>query len=367
MKIAIHNPFFGQHTSETEQAKRIILAAKSLAWEAAELGTEAEIEKYKPDFVLALHVFTAKIPSFLTYGCMWNPPKYFEHKIRAMRHVFSYDGYLSGASEITTWVSDALLLSGRNRFIETFYPSCHYIPYHEPDLNDPRLFYTGVHWDGPRYQELFEELDSSGILDVFGKNESWIYLRQSFRGPLPFDGVSITKALNEAGIGLCLHMKKHIDSATPSSRIFEIAASGAIAICQDHPFIRENFGDAVLYIAREASASDWCDEIANHINWIASNKNAALAMSRRSHNIFAERFTYEHLLKRVEELHRNLLEGRSVINAKPSRTSAKEYGQALLRLPKRSTCFVQQAVKWRLKRSPIKMSGHLKEIRVRGT
>jgi hypothetical protein len=364
MKIAIHNPFFGQHTSETEQAQRIILAAQSLAWEAAELGTGAEIERYKPDLVLALHVFTAKIPSFPTYGCMWNPPKYFQHKIRAMRHVFSYDGYLCGASEITTWVSDALLLSGRDRFIGTFYPSCHYIPYHEPDLNDPRLFYTGVHWDGPRYQELFEKLDSSGILEVFGKNESWKYLRQSFRGQLPFDGVSITHALNRAGIGLCLHAEKHIDAATPSSRIFEIAASGAIAICQDHPFIREHFGDAVLYIAREASASDWYDEIANHINWIASNKDAALVMSQRSHEIFAERFCFEHLLKGVEQLHRSLLKDRSVANIKHSRASAKEYAQAVVRLPQRSVCFVRQAVKWRLKRSLISMSGHVKEIRV---
>jgi hypothetical protein len=367
MKIAIHNPFFGQHFSETEQAQRIILAAESLAWEAAELSTLAEIERYKPDFVLALHYFAAKISSLPTYGCMWSPPAYFDHKIRVMRNVFSYDAYLSGSSEITTWISDALLLSGRDRFIESIYPSCHHIPYQAPDLNHPRLFYAGVHWDGPRYKELFERLDSSGILDVYGTDESWRYLRKSFRGQLPFDGLSITHALRKTGVGLCLHKKEHIDAAAPSSRIFEIAASSAVAICQDHPFIREHFGDSVLYIAREATASDWCDEITKHIDWIAANNSAALDMSRRSHNIFAERFCFEHLLKRIEMLHVSLVNDRALARSKHSRASATHYAQAVLRLPKRSACFVKQVVKERIKRSLLNMSGSLKGIRVRGS
>ena len=290
MKIAIHNEFIGGLVSESEQAQRIILAAKSLGWEAVERHTRAEIEQYSPDIVLALHFLSPKLSSYPTFGCMWNPPKFFEHELRIMRNVFSYDAYLSGSPEITTWIKDAHLISGRDCFIAPFYPSCHHIPYQAPDLDNPRLLYAGVHWDGPRYRELFEQLDSYGFLDVFGKEEAWSYLRQSYRRQLPFDGVSVVRALQKSGVGLCLHNKEHIDAGVPSARIFEIAASGAIAICQDHSFIREAFGDSVLYISCDAAASDWCDEINAHMDWIGAHQDQALSMSQRSHAIIATSF-----------------------------------------------------------------------------
>lgn len=306
MRVAISNSFAGQEVAETGLSIRIHQAARNLGWEAVEVASSAEINRFSPDFVIALHFFTPKLTGHATYGCMWNPPSFFEQEDRYIKNILSYDGYLSSSDHLNTWLRDLLYRTRKKHFIAPFYTSCHRIPYQPPDLTDPRLLYAGTNWDGPRYQELFRELDAEPYVDIYGGEAAWSYLKHSYRGLLPFDGSSILTALNRAGVGLCLHKEEHIRCATPSLRIFEIVASGAIAICQEHPFIREAFGDNVLYLDSTPDIDGTTRQISEYVDWITTNQEAALKMSRRAYDIFAESYSLEVLLSGIAPYHQKL-------------------------------------------------------------
>jgi len=327
MKIAIHNSFIGQkYPAETELVRRICLAAENLGWEAIEVGSHCEIELFQPDFVLVTHFNTAKLSQFPTYGCMWNPPIFidrYEDFIdsydrnskgkKKYRNILSYDSYLSSSNIISEWIRSEFNNTTKQFFIAPFYPSCNQTEYIAPDINEPKLVYIGSNWDGSRFKRLFQGLDSKINIQVYGSK--WNYLKNIYRGNIPFDGVSVLNTLRQAGIGLCLHKQEHQDSETPSMRIFEIVASGAIAICGEHRFIREHFGNNVLYIDTCASIASQLEQISNHIDWIKNNQKEALKMSWRSHSIFLEQFTLEKLLLGIIPNHQKLIRDKGFIKS----------------------------------------------------
>jgi hypothetical protein len=307
LRIAISNFFAGQEVAETGLSRRIHQAALALGWEAQEVSSSREINWFNPDFVIALHFFTPKLTRHPTYGCMWNPPDFFEREERYVQNILSYDGYLTSSSHISDWLTDKLRSTHKKYFLAPFYTSCHRVAYRAPDLASPRLIYAGTNWDGPRYKKLFQKLDAEPYMDIYGGERAWNYLKRAYRGKLPFDGQSILTALNRAGVGLCLHKEEHRRAATPSLRIFEMAASGAIAICQEHPFIREAFGDSVLYLDPTRKIQETVRQISEHMRWIALHHEEALALSRRAYDIFAENFTLEGLLSGIAAHHQNLM------------------------------------------------------------
>ncbi len=311
MRVAIHNEFFGQYVAETELARRICLAGSKLGWEVIEVGSSNAIKSFNPDFVVALHFKTPKITNFPTYGCMWNPVIFFkqwEGGEKSLRNILSYDGYLSSADRIDTWLKDLLSETDKLYFIcPEFYTSCHQIEYQQPQLENPHLVYIGTNWDGSRYQEIFKRLDRQSYMEVYGPPEAWKYLQSSYKGSLKFDGKSVISTLNNAGIGLCLHKKEHLDEAVPSMRIFEIVASGALAICQRHPFIEKAFGDRVFYIDSDLSPAEQISQISTHIEWVRENQQKALDMSMAAHQVFTGKYSLEILLSNIIPCHQELI------------------------------------------------------------
>jgi hypothetical protein len=83
------------------------------------------------------------------------------------------------------------------------------------------------------------------------------------------------------------------------------------------------------------------------MDWIRSHRDLALRLSERSHKIFAEKFSYEHLLKPLEEFHRS---GQKIAKSGSPSMSTEEWMQLFLRLRKRSACYVKQAIKGRIKK-----------------
>jgi hypothetical protein len=308
MKVAIHNPFTGQFVAETELSRRIHLAAVNLGWETIEAHTAPEINAFQPDFVIALHNNSPKLTQYLTYGCMWNPPSFFEGTDPFVRNVLSYDGYLTSSAVIDRWLHHILYTIPKTLTTAPFYTSCPATTYQPPQLEQPRLMYIGSNWDGARFQELFEGLDAQPYLEVYGRPEGWQHLKQSYRGSLPYDGNSVLTALRRAGVGLCLHRAEHREAALPSMRIFEIVASGAIAICSEHPFIRQAFGNTVLYIDPAAPISDQIQQISEHMAWIQDNPQAAIALSEQAHQIFLNHYSLEHLLEAIVPYHQQILQ-----------------------------------------------------------
>lgn len=344
MRVAVHNYYAGQEVAETEFSRRICLAASTLGWEAAEIASSSEIKDYKPDFVLALHFRTPKLTQYATYGSMVTPPVFFARDDQFVKNVLSYDGYLSSSNDISSWLRDILYCTSKSHFIAPWYTSCHQVPYRTPRITEPRLVYAGTNWDGARFKELLQQLDAKSYLDVYGPKAAWSHIQYSYRGVLPFDGCSILNALHEAGVGLCLHREEHCAAGTPSTRIFEIAASGAIAICQEHPFIREAFGDSVLYIETGADVAKTISQISEHIEWIKENQDQALQLSKRAYNIFSENYTLERLLTNIGHLHQGLLVRKGFVVKANKRTEPAEAVQFIIRVGDRDAKRIERAL-----------------------
>jgi GT2 family glycosyltransferase len=307
MKLAIHNPFKGESFAETELAKRISLAATNLGWKAEEVATSIEINNLKPDIVLATHIRTPKLTGYPTYGCMWSPPIWFEQEEILLKNVMSYDAYLSSSDSVNLWIEDLLYCTSKQFIIAPFYTSCNATPYQPPNLQNPHLVYIGSNWDGPRFKDLFLKLDHQDYMEVYGNEAGWQYLQSSYKGTLPFNGIHVLKSLNQAGVGLCLHRDEHSEWHIPSMRIFEIVASGAIALCSEHPFIREHFGDTVLYFSSHSTVDEKIQQISESLQWIKDNRKEALEMSREAHRIFTHKFTLEKLLTELILYHKKLV------------------------------------------------------------
>lgn len=329
--------------AETEFSKKICYAASNLGWEALEVGSSSGIRQFDPDFVIALHFQTPKLTKYPTYGSMVSPPAYFAHEDQFRKNILSYDAYLSSSDLITSWIRDILYFTHKEHFIAPWYTSCHTVPYRRPPVTKPRLLYVGTNWDGPRHRELFEQLDAEPYVDIKGPSNAWRYLKHSFRGSLPFDGVSVLDALHSAGVGLCLHRKEHCEGATPSSRIFEIAASGAIAICQEHPFIRKNFGDSVLYFDPSADTTAIVKRISEYMEWIAHNPEQAFDLSERAYAIYRQKYTLEMLLSELVPHHERLI-AQKYIRRGPPGAREGETVEFVVRVGDREAKYVERAL-----------------------
>jgi glycosyltransferase involved in cell wall biosynthesis len=352
MRVAIYNSFFGQDYAEKELALRICLAGEKLDWEMLETGSSNQIRNFNPDFVLALHFSSPKITGFPTYGCMWNPPTFFKEydksidKIgHSLRNILSYDAYLSSSKLMDQWINKTLTNKDKKHFIAPFYTSCNQTYYCPPKIDNPLLMYIGTNWDGCRFKELFKKLDSYEFMAIYGIHSGWKYLKQSYKGTLPFDGTSVLRSLNEAGIGLCLHKEKHCEFSIPSMRIFETVASGALAICGDHPFIRENFGDCVLYLNSNLNDIQKGEQIYEYVDWIRTNKNKALEMSRAAHEIFCKNFSLETLLQNLIPFHEKLIEQKGfILPSINTQYSIENQVQFIVRVGGRSSTTIKRAL-----------------------
>ncbi|MBD2464221.1 hypothetical protein H6G89_24770 [Oscillatoria sp. FACHB-1407] len=315
MRIAIQNPFSGQSVAETELSKRFYQAALNLGWQAAEVYTAADIDHFQPDFVIALHNNSPKLAGFPTYGCMWNPLSFFEGTEKYVKHVLSYDGYLTSSFPVERWLHHILHHTPKQFFTVPFYTSCARNAYQVPNLENPRLIYLGSNWDMPRFQELFEQLDQQPYMEVYGNPEGWTHLQTAYKGALPYDGASVFQTLNQVGVGLCLHREEHTRYELPSMRIFEIVASGAIAICGEHPFIRKAFGDSVLYLDLGLSVEAQVQQISEYMEWIRLHPQEAIALSQKAHAIFLEHYTLEKLLLDIIPHHQRLIQTKGFIQS----------------------------------------------------
>ncbi|MDX2212965.1 MAG: hypothetical protein SFY66_06720 [Oculatellaceae cyanobacterium bins.114] len=313
MRIAIQNPFSGQQVAETELSKRFYHAALNLGWEAAEVYTSQEICDFKPDFVIALHNNSPKLAGFPTYGCMWNPLSFFQGTEKYVKHVLSYDAYLTSSLPVERWLHHLLHHTPKRYFTVPFYTSCAQTSYQVPQLDAPRLIYLGSNWDMPRFQPLFEQLDHQPYMEVYGNPSGWTHLKTAYKGALPYDGTSVFQVLNRSGVGLCLHWEEHTRYELPSMRIFEIVASGAIAICGEHPFIRDAFGDSVLYLDLSLSIEAQVQQISAYMEWIEAHPQEAIALSQKAHAIFLKHYTLEKLLLDIVPHHQQLLQTKGFI------------------------------------------------------
>ena len=310
-------------TAENEVVARLTLAAEKIGAEIVVIDRNGcrlddsgeEIAAGDVDFVIHLHFETGKVYDAFSYGALYNPVHFFfdwgysEHA----QNQASHDGFLSPGSR---WIEDLVLREvGDAVEREDFVPFNTTLPgpVHAPRARDDKtLFYCGVNWErlgryGGRHQSLLRALDGTGLLSIYGPAELmgkpvWSDFR-SYRGPLPFDGRAVVDAIGLHGVALVLTSVAHKLSDIASNRLFESVAAGALVIADRHDFVRETFGDDVLYIDEVASPARAAQQIADHVAWSNDNAEAAAAMVRRAQRAFKSRFSLDDQLAGIFARH----------------------------------------------------------------
>ncbi len=151
-----------------------------------------------------------------------------------------------------------------------------------------------------RYLDLYSALDKQDYFILYGPERTWGDKNfKSYKGALPFENDALVSAIKNAGIALLLHGQDHLKSGTPTARIFEAAAASALMISDNHPFLREHFGDTVLYIDENADADDMFKQIDAHVKWALAHPDEAITKAKASHKIFVDKFALEHEVSKI--------------------------------------------------------------------
>ena len=123
---------------------------------------------------------------------------------------------------------------------------------------------------------------------------------------MPFDDSIYFEAVRNSGIVLVVHSKEHYNSNFPTGRIFEAVASSAIVVSDDMKFVKDHFGDNILYYDPSASPEEIFLQIDNHMKWIKANPEKAREMARNANKILQEKFALENILLNIEKMHNRI-------------------------------------------------------------
>ncbi len=309
----------GQKAAEDEVIERLKVAAKLLDLECLVVDPFArlihpphtQLTQDDVDFVISLHFEAPKQFDIFSFVTLWNPLQFYHEwgYRKFTRNLLTHDDFLScdsvsGDDHVMRPISNG---PPRERPLFRFYPTLSG-PLLEPTLGDKKLFYVGMNWEKSskqpgRHDGLLGLLDQCGDLRIYGPKvyggvEIWKDF-QSYVGSIPFDGVSVVRLINQAGISLVLSSRAHAQTEMMSSRIFESSAAGAVIICNENPFARRHFGDSLLYIDTTLPPQETYDQVRSHLAWIKSEPAKALELARRSQSIFRENFRLDTCLETI--------------------------------------------------------------------
>lgn len=305
---------------EKEWSMRIKNTAEKLGWQCYVCSShlnllekiflknplENVVKKVNPDFIVTLEGTKIINSSVLNYLCLSGGiNKYFGPSCKYdKRRIYGFDGYLPSFSDDIK-LKEYIESIGKKYHGIKWLPTCGNAEY--TDIEHNKIFYCGSNWDNKRksedYKQLFQLLDENEYLDLYGSKKQWSHIKKSLKKKIPFDGKSFFDYMKKSGIVLVLHSNSHILGDAPSSRIFEAAAAGCVIISDKHPFVEREFADSVLYVDQNMTGKEMFDQIERHIKWIKNNPEAAKEMSRRSHQIFVNKFTLEEQLLKLSEFH----------------------------------------------------------------
>jgi hypothetical protein len=304
MRIFIQNPdrFRNKFTAERELLKRFEVAGQNLGIPITGGFSAEEAREFKPDLILATHPYVAKTEDVLTLGCLWNPRQFMEMVPEFKPNTLTYDGFLYSSESIKKWCDELTAGSAKQYLESTLQPSSFRTKFKTP-VRFEFPVYVGTNWDGNRHGEIFAELGRRQYIRAYGPSSRWEQLKSlgAYYGELEFGSDELFANYAKAAIGLCLHHPSHLEDGIPNMRIFEIIASSALPICDEHAFVRRVFGDTVLYIDITAPPKVVAEQIIEHVVWIQSHPVQAVEMVRAAHEIFSNDYCLEALITRLLE------------------------------------------------------------------
>lgn len=263
--------------AEYEVLQRILSAAENIGADAVVIDDNGKVLWSGPEssvgpgealdvdlieFVLSLHFLSPRVIDKYSYYALWQPIEFYND----FGYQDSVDKFsthldlLSCGSDIAD--AHALnLYSALGREPPLPLPQMYHTlpePFLTPRISETsRLFYIGINWERlgrpkGRFHDVLTALDGKDLLDIYGPEKvhgvaPWAGF-ESYRGELPFDGLSVKDAINRAGICLALSSIPHKNAGIMSNRLFEGIAGGAAVIATPNPLIDKFFSDVVYLV-----------------------------------------------------------------------------------------------------------------------
>ncbi|CAL1693002.1 hypothetical protein MMB232_03185 [Brevundimonas subvibrioides] len=263
--------------AEYEVLQRVLGAADNIGADAVVIDDNGKVlwagpdskaaagERLDPDiveFVLSLHFLSPRVIDAYSYYTLWQPIEFY-HDFGYQENVDKFATHL----DLISCGSDVADAHALNLFAAMGRPPALPLPkmYHtlpepflEPRISaDSRLFYIGINWERlgrpkGRFHDALTSLDGKDLIDIYGPEKvhgvaPWAGF-ESYRGELPFDGVSVKDAINRSGICLALSSVPHKNAGIMSNRLFEGLAGGAAVIATPNPLIDKLFRDVVYQV-----------------------------------------------------------------------------------------------------------------------
>lgn len=297
---------------EEEFSKRLQIAANNVGW-------DADIRCYDPknpsnislnyDFVINLYGGVPYISGIKNYLVIFHPDTYlFNENGYFKDHLLNYDGYLITLQDIAQIKMQFKRLGRKFNYIP-WYPSVYRTSF-QPKSVRLKMAYLCANWgnriENGNYNQLFQLLDATHYACCYGNNRNQKLYPNSYKGTIPFDGVSAIKIFADAGVNLVMHSDLHNSLGIPSGRIFEAAAASTVIISDLNSFVLDNFGDSVLYYDQNQDGYTMYNQINAHMNWIRANPAEATKLAKRAHEIFKTKFLLEDQLLNLLNMHEKI-------------------------------------------------------------
>lgn len=271
------------------------------------------------DFAISFHYFTPKFLTIPTFLWVANPLEFMhllpDYRDVIIHHLRSYDDYLYNGSDLLKEHIKQVVGSEWQDTGLQFFASCSRKALLEPRLNTDqknetfdKIFYCGINWERGadrsvgRAHGLLDILQERQAADFYGPRElvgvnTWEGFT-SYRGEIPFDGVSISRTMRDYGAVLAVSSPAHMKSQTSSSRVFEGFAAGVPVISDENPHVKHLFGDLVYYF-RGTTEQERAESILSALDSIRSNPSDAIERVRRAQAKISEIYCFETCLTRA--------------------------------------------------------------------
>ena len=332
--MGVINPWPGDVSGEMEVVARIKQAADNIGigcilldnygcvLDGQQQKTDRYIRPEEIDFAITTQYETHKAIDAFYYHALWNPPEIplnlDYYYIKVTDNFLMNDDYLIyDSGGMTNHLKSVLYRKKRDLTgASMLTASCPESLVYEPNLDHPIMFYCGMNWErvvhnSNRHEGLFKLLDATKKVCFYGpkKVKAWGGIRpwegySCYKGSIPFDGHSIIKVIQKCGICLVLSSDIHRRAGAVTNRAYEACAAGAVIISDDNEFMLKWFKDAALFITyNKKDPRDTFRQIMEKYDWIVSHKKEALALAKRSQEIFRKYFALEKQLYNLVNHH----------------------------------------------------------------
>lgn len=270
------------------------------------------------DFAISFHYDTPKLLNIPTYLWVANPIEFMhlrgDYRTTLIHNLRAYDDYLyNGSDTLKLHIRNVIGSSWQESGLEMF-PACSRKSLLSPQVEGAevapeakKIFYCGVNWErgidrAGRAQGLLDILQDKQIADFYGPNKlegmsPWAEF-SSYKGEIPFDGVTMSRVMRDYGAVLAVSSPAHIKSRTSSSRVFEGFAAGVPVISDENAHVREHFGDLVYYFSGNTE-EERAESIQEALQRINNDPGEARQRVKQAQEIMAEKYCFEACFEQI--------------------------------------------------------------------